>query len=154
MKSRRPSISTISQGQSFIGLLVLLAYSIIATGALNHNPGTHVVLQQAALRDTGGVVGDANNLRRRHHPRGQSHLNITSDISYGAQNTSGVAGVTGGETDEVGTSVVDTGAEYPEAIEISGADLTGCSVHLDGVYLREWDINGAPHFKRRSKVSI
>lgn len=24
--------------------------------------------------------------------------------------------------------------------------------HLDGVYLREWDVNGAPHFKRRSKV--
>lgn len=24
--------------------------------------------------------------------------------------------------------------------------------HLDGIYLREWDVNGAPHFKRRSKV--
>lgn len=50
----------------------------------------------------------------------------------------------------------DGTAAYPEAIEVSGADLAsrsgGGAPHLDGVYLREWDVNGAPHFKRRSKV--
>ena len=52
------------------------------------------------------------------------------------------------------------GGPAPDAIEISGAELAVESTggrpmqqqHLDGVYLREWDVNGAPHFKRRSKV--
>lgn len=38
------------------------------------------------------------------------------------------------------------------AVEVSGADSVRGAVHLDGVYLREWDVNGAPHFRRRSKV--
>lgn len=54
--------------------------------------------------------------------------------------------------DEVDPSTDGEGAEYPEAIEVSGADLVGATVHLNGVYLREWDVNGAPHFKKRSKV--
>eukprot|EP00903_Cladosiphon_okamuranus_P015364 g14190.t1 len=51
------------------------------------------------------------------------------------------------------------GGSVPDAIEISGVELpVGSSggrplqqQHLDGVYVREWDVNGAPHFKRRSK---
>jgi len=52
-------------------------------------------------------------------------------------------------------------ASAPDAIEISGAELpvdttsggrAAQQQRLDGIYLREWDVNGAPHFKRRSKV--
>lgn len=49
----------------------------------------------------------------------------------------------------------------PDAIEVSGADLGESTngrlsqqQHLDGIYVREWDVNGAPHFKRRSKVGV
>lgn len=43
-----------------------------------------------------------------------------------------------------------TGGGYPEAIQVSGADLVSRgALQLDGVYVREWDVNGAPHFKRR-----
>lgn len=42
----------------------------------------------------------------------------------------------------------------PGAIKVSGADLGRGAPYLDGVYIREKnaDINGAPHFKKRSKV--
>ena len=55
-------------------------------------------------------------------------------------------------------------APTPDAVEISGAELPVDSAggggrptaqqqqRLDGIYVREWDVNGAPHFKRRSKV--
>ncbi|CAN0476488.1 unnamed protein product [Ectocarpus sp. 12 AP-2014] len=50
------------------------------------------------------------------------------------------------------------GSAAPDAIQVSGADLAESNngrssqqQHLDGVYVREWDVNGAPHFKRRSK---
>lgn len=86
-------------------------------------------------RITGGA--NPNNRRRKHSPRG---------AGAGHQQPGG-----GGE----GTA---------DAIEISGAELAVDSrgggrpmrqqQHLDGIYLREWDVNGAPHFKRRSKVCL
>ena len=80
-------------------------------------------------RITGGA--NPNNRRRKHSSRGAGHH-------------PGDGG----------------GGSAPDAIEISGAELAVESSggrpmqqqHLDGVYLREWDVNGAPHFKRRSKV--
>lgn len=44
----------------------------------------------------------------------------------------------------------------PGAIKVSGADLGRGAPYLDGVYIRERnaDINGAPHFKKRSKVRM
>lgn len=42
--------------------------------------------------------------------------------------------------------------DVADAVEVSGADSVRGAVHLDGVYLREWDVNDAPHFRRRSKV--
>lgn len=140
-------------------LLALLTHGGIraAEGALDHNPGSQVScpsrLQQqrqerrhleqadhppltpltsaaATLLDriTGGA--NPNNRRRKHSSRSAGHQ------QWG-------------------------GASTPEAIEISGAELADSSngsrrtqqQQLDGVYLREWDVNGAPHFKRRSKVS-
>ncbi|CAN0499346.1 unnamed protein product [Ectocarpus sp. 12 AP-2014] len=78
------------------------------------------------------ITGGANNHRRRKH-------------SSRHQPAGGGGG--GGE-----------GSTAPDAIEVWGADLAESTngrssqqQHLDGVYVREWDVNGAPHFKRRSK---
>lgn len=154
---RRPRLSCIGASRGWLArrILALFACIVIHIGALNRNPGSHVAVQQA-YRGGGdvGVGANAYNRRRRHHGRGHSHHReisggIHSDVpSYTAE------GLTGNNTEGVDPPVdVGGGTEYPDAIEITGADLIGSSVRLDGIYLREWDVNGAPHFKRRSKVS-
>lgn len=138
-------------------LLALLACGVVirsTEGAcscanLPRNPGSHVVLQQALPGDVGcrggGAEGTApnNNRRRRHyHARGQA----TRDSGGPAAGPAAV-----------GAEGILAGAEgvaYPDAVEVSGSDprVSSGTAHLDGVYLREWDVNGAPHFKRRSTV--
>lgn len=145
-------------------LLALLTYGAICAGESSHaGEGSQLLshpsaaLSQPASREhpdglvtsatpvagalldriTGGA--NANNRRRRHSSRAVGHH-------------------PGGGASE---------ASAPDAIEISGAELAVDSSsststssggraaqqqRLDGIYLREWDVNGAPHFKRRSKV--
>lgn len=140
-------------------LLALIACGVVirsTEGAnsyanLHPNPGSHVVLQQALPGDVawggGGAQGTApnNNRRRRHHHAHGKAARDGGGITAGPATAGREGGVVGAE------DVV-----YPDAVEVSGADLHPApgTAQLDGVYLREWDVSGAPHFKRRSTVSL
>lgn len=143
-------------------LLALLTYGAICVGEGSHagegsqllsHPSAALAQQQTRREHPDGLVTSAppvagalldritggantNNRRRRHSSRAVGHQHQP-----------------GGSASE---------ASAPDAIEISGAELPVDSTssggraaqqqRLDGIYLREWDVNGAPHFKRRSKV--
>lgn len=162
--------------------LVVLLQCIVTGGTpLNfrrqQNPGTRTLSRQSLLRqndDFAPAAGANNNNsncnknRKRGIDHGLSHTAAaaTDGISgeqtaaYASKTINTIMTATGGGIPSRGkaadTEDRDGAAAYPEAIEVSGADLAsrsgGGAPHLDGVYLREWDVNGAPHFKRRSKV--
>lgn len=134
-------------------LSLILACNVIRTATstpIHPNPGSHNVLQQAALRanEAEGTTGNANldNNVANNRRRSRNH----------AQGPGGRDGVAGYGKAETGHHFQgDGGGAFPQAVEVSGADLaTRGAVQLDGVYMREWDVNGAPHFKRRSKVCL
>ena len=91
---------------------------------------------QTTLATLSGITGGSsfnNRKKRQHAPGGQGLVHSAQRGPYGERDDS-----------------------LPDAIEVSGADLGTDPPHLDGVYIREREaeINGAPHFKRRSKVKI
>lgn len=139
-------------------LLALLSHA--GVGALHRNPGSRICsLQQQQQQQSTEQNQHQHQQHQQHHHRHQQQQPTTNaaglfDITGGANANNrrrkhhpsrtghGYASAGGGEDP----------ALIPDALEVSGADLAKGATHLDGVYLREWDVNGAPHFKRRSKV--
>lgn len=128
-------------------------------------------LRQAALREGefnginnsnnyGGTddshILDAINRRRSKNLAGGASPNAAAATFFGEDMSNSNSMVSGGDGEVLipDRQTRDENSDiYPEAIQVSGADLASRgAVHLDGVYLREWNIQGAPHFKRRSKV--
>lgn len=147
-------------------LLALLVHGAIRAGegALDQNPGLYSLYSQLqpihqrqdhAQKRSAGTRGILETLRGGANPNNRRRKHSSRAVEQQPGRGSGSDSSSGG-------------ASTPEAIEISGAELsdsssnTGGGVgrakqfqqqHIDGIYLREWDVNGAPHFKRRSKVS-
>lgn len=135
-------------------ILAKLSWTIIIAGlasvyrsvaALQHDrPGSRVDLQR--LPSGGGSGGSegsqAHHRRRKHRPRPHT--------DRGCATGDAVTAVEAGKSGDAVTT------RCPDAVEIRGADLGGRSAtQLDGVYVRKWDVNSAPHFKKRgNKVSL
>lgn len=145
-------------------LLAVLAHGAIRAGegALDQNPGLYSYSQL-----------QPSSYRRQHHPLNTSVPRGVVDTLRGGANPNNRRRKHPSRAVEQQPGVGSSGsggASTPEAIEISGAELSDSSSrngsggrakqhqhqqqHIDGIYLREWDVNGAPHFKRRSKVSL
>ena len=153
-------------------LLALLTNGVFHTGegALEPNPGSH--LSSSSFQHTNNCNNDNNDRQphqkqqHHHHPRRHHHHHRHhTQIADLVVRISGGANANNSRRRKHHASRLgqgqhgDHGAGLPDAVEVSGADHATdranreAHLHLDGVYLREWDVNGAPHFKRRSKVN-
>lgn len=153
---------------SVLYLTVLLSNAIIPTGrgALQRHPGSqlHPCLHEAQL--------EQRRQRHRHQLNQQTEPPPQQQQQYEASAVY-LYGITGGSNTnsrrrrQHALSGKALGHEarrrphggdhaLPGAIKVSGADLGRGAPYLDGVYIRERnaDINGAPHFRKRSKVRM
>lgn len=143
-------------------LLALLTNGAIRTGegALDRNPGSHLPssLFQHINNNNHDKNGHQLQQQKQHHKQQrqtqkqqQQQRTTISDLVVGI---SGGANANSRRRKHHASRQEQAG--LPDAVEVSGADVPGDKAsreaHLDGIYLREWDVNGAPHFKRRSKV--
>lgn len=133
-----------------VHLLALVAYGVILTSAAalsRYQPSTTATAttKSASLSTRSRVL---------HIPRGGANHNAVHGSRRHKHNnpaTRAAGGGAGGS--EAPAAAAAPASAIPDAVQVSGADLASSGAsQLDGIYLREWDVNGAPHFKKRSNV--
>ena len=150
------SLLSFSLGRVAVCLLALLTNIVIRSGegALDRNPGSHISFSsfQHIVNNN-----DKNDQLQQQEKQQQQQQQQQQRIPI-ADLVVGISGGANANNRRRKHHASRQGqAGLPDAVEVSGADVPGDKAsreaHLDGIYLREWDVNGAPHFKRRSKVS-